>query len=292
MIRSMTGYGSASLSLEDGTVSAEARSVNSRGLRVVVKGPAGSETWEADLRELVQGHAKRGRVDVFVRVEETSGAGGRQLDGDRVGELLAASVRLREEFGVPGELDVGTLLALGGVLREGGADAAFVPDAESVSTAVETAMRELVEMREREGARLEVDLRARLRGISEAVDGAELLAPARLDRERARLQAAVSELTDKSFDDDRMAREIAMIADRWDVGEELVRARSHIDAFNEFLGMPAGEPVGKRLAFLVQELQREINTLGAKANDTGISRLVVGAKNEIEKLREQVENVE
>ncbi len=292
MIRSMTGYGAGSVSLEDGTVSAEARSVNSRGLRVVVKGPPGSESWESDLRELVEGHAKRGRVDIFIRFEEATGTGGRQLDVERVGELLAAAARLREEFGVSGELDVGAVLATSGVLREGVGDAGFAPGVDAVSQAVDEAMQGLLEMREREGARLEVDLRERLQGISEAVDGAEGLAPKRLERERARLQAAVAELAEKGFDEERMAREIAMVADRWDVGEELVRARSHIEAFVEFLDMPAAEPIGKRLAFLVQELQREINTLGAKANDTGISRLVVGAKNEIEKLREQVENVE
>jgi len=288
----MTGYGSGSVTPEGGSITVEARSVNSRGLSVVVKGAPGSEMWEPALRAVVQERVKRGRVDVFIRIEETPGALARTLDTERVREILDAGSRLREEFGVDGELDVGTFLSMGGVLREGVDGGRFTAEIGPVREALVRALEGLVDMREREGERLEIDLRARLDGIRRAVDGAEALAPERLDRERARLQAAVAELTSKGFDEDRMAREIALIADRWDVGEELVRARSHLDAFVEFLDAPADEPVGKRLGFLVQELQREINTLGAKANDTRISRLVVEAKNEIEKLREQVENVE
>ncbi len=292
MIRSMTGFGSASASLEGGTVTVEARAVNSRGLKVVVKGPAGSEGWESELRGVVESKARRGRIDLFVRLEDGAGATSRSLDEVRVRELLDASVRLREEFGVPGDVDISSLLQIGGIIREGGGERAFLPDLEVVAGTAAEAMVLLVDMRDREGARLEADLRERLEGISEAVAGAEALAPQRLERERARLQAAVVDLAGKGLDEERLAREIALIADRWDVGEELVRARSHLEAFVEFLDAPSDEPVGKRLGFLVQELQREINTLGAKANDARISRLVVEAKNDIERLREQVENVE
>ena len=292
MIRSMTGYGSATASLEGGTVTVEAKSVNSRGLKVVVKGPPGSESWERELRRVVESRAQRGRIDLFVRVEDAQGTAVRTLDEARVREVLDASARLREEFGVPGEPDVAALLRISGLIREGGEERSFAPDLDAVARTVAEAVDILVDMRDREGGRLEADLRERLEGISEAVSGAEALAPERLERERARLQAAVVELAGKGLDEERMAREIALIADRWDVGEELVRARSHLEAFAEFLEGPIDEPVGKRLGFLVQELQREINTLGAKANDVRISRLVVEAKNEIEKLREQVENVE
>jgi len=292
MIRSMTGYGSASVSPAGGIITVEARSVNSRGLSVVVKGSRSSDLWQPDLRAMVQKRLKRGRVDVLVRIEEARGASARTLDAERVREIIDAGARLRDEFGVAGELDVGALLATGGVLCEGGEDGGFDPAVGSVSEALAGALDGLVDMRDREGERLEVDLRARLAGLWRAVEGAEALAPERLTRERARLQAAVTELAPRGLDEERLAREIALIADRWDVGEEIVRARSHLEAFVEFLETPADEPVGKRLGFLVQELQREINTLGAKANDTAITRLVVEAKNEIEKLREQVENVE
>ncbi|WP_420441136.1 YicC/YloC family endoribonuclease [Candidatus Palauibacter sp.] len=293
MIRSMTGYGSATVTRESGTVTVEARSVNSRGLKVVVKAPPGGERWEGDLRALAESRARRGRLDLFVRVESMPDAGSTTLDEARVREVLAACARLRDDFGVSGEPDMASLLRVGGIFRKaGGEGTEFEPDPNDVKQAAADALELLVEMRDREGARLEVDLRGRLAGIRSAVDGAETLAPERLERERRRLRDAVDGLTGKGLDEDRLMREIALIADRWEISEELVRARSHVEAFEEFLEAPADEPVGRRLGFLVQELQREVNTLGAKANDPRISRLVVEAKNEIERLREQVENVE
>ena len=293
MIRSMTGYGSATVTRENGTITVEARSVNSRGLKIVVKAPPGGEEWESALRGLAESRARRGRLDLFVRVESASEAEGMSLDEARVQAVLDACARLREEFGVQGEPDVASLLRVGGIFRKaGGEGTEFVPEAEHVKEAATAALDLLVEMRDREGARLALDLRGRLEGIREAVDGAEALAPERLERERRRLRDAVEGLAGKGLDEDRLTREIALIADRWEISEELVRARSHVEAFEEFLAAPIEEPVGRRLGFLVQELQREVNTLGAKANDPRISRLVVEAKNEIERLREQVENVE
>ena len=293
MIRSMTGYGSATVTRERRTVTVEARSVNSRGLKVVVKAPPGGERWEGDLRALAEARARRGRLDLFVRVESMPDAGSTSLDEARVREVLDACARLRDDFGVSGEPDMASLLRVGGIFRKaGGEGTEFKPDVDDVKQAAADALDLLVEMRDREGARLEVDLRGRLAGIRSAVDGAEALAPERLERERRRLRDAVDGLVGKSLDEDRLTREIALIADRWEISEELVRARSHVEAFEEFLEAPVDEPVGRRLGFLVQELQREVNTLGAKANDPRISRLVVEAKNEIERLREQVENVE
>lgn len=291
MIRSMTGYGAAITTLDDGVISVEARAVNSRGLSVVVKSPPGTDAWEPPLRAVAGERVKRGRVDIYVRLESAPGGAGRALDEDRVRQTLDGFRRLREEFGVGGEIDVASLTRVGGIFREEGDDR-FVPDVEDVAATVERAMEELIRMREGEGARLADDLRERLAEIGAAIDEAERLAPARLERERDRLQAAVEELAGRSLDEERLAREIALIADKWNVSEELVRGRAHLEAFEEYLQAPPDEPVGKRLGFLVQELQREINTLGAKANDPAISRLVVEAKNEIERLREQVENVE
>jgi len=289
----MTGYGSATVTRESGTVTVEARSVNSRGLKVVVKAPPGRERWESELRALADSRARRGRLDLFVRVEGTPDAGGASMDEARVREVLDACARLRDDFGVSGEPDVASLLRVGGIFRTtGGEGVEFVPETDDVKQAAEEALDLLVEMRAREGARLEADLRGRLAGLRNAIHGAETLAPERLARERRRLRDAVEDLAGKGLDEDRLLREIALIADRWEISEELVRARSHVEAFEEFLEAPADEPVGRRLGFLVQELQREFNTLGAKANDSRISRLVVEAKNEIERPQEQVENVE
>jgi len=293
VIRSMTGYGSATESSSDHVVTVEARSVNSRGLKLVVKGPPGIEALEADLRAVVDEHARRGRVDLFIRIEDAGeGTATRELDDDRVRDVLAGLERLREHFGIGGGADLATLSRFGPLFRERAREVDPVGASDAIAAATTGAMSGLVEMRGREGERLEEDLRERLAGLSDGLAAAEQLAPERLERERTRLQDAVAELTQREFDDDRMSREIAMIADKWDVGEELVRARSHVAAFDEYLQLASEEAVGKRLGFLVQELQREINTLGAKANDTRITAHVVEMKNEIEKLREQVENVE
>ena len=294
MIRSMTGYGTAELETGRGTVGAEVRSVNSRHLNVSFRLPDVAQAWEPELRSRVSARVSRGHVQVSITARQTEDAGPSwELDEDRVQGWLDAFETLRTRFSVPGAVDLNLLVRAGGVLRERSAPAADWVERESVEAALERAVRALVDMREREGARLEEDLRRQLGAIRERVEAVEERAPERLDRERARLRAAVDELTNGlELEPGRVEREIALLADKWDLGEETVRARAHLDAFEEYLEGSADEPVGKRLSFLLQELHREINTMGAKANDAEISRQVVEAKNALEKLREQVENVE
>jgi uncharacterized protein (TIGR00255 family) len=294
MIRSMTGFGSATLELEGGSLTVEVRSVNSRHLNAAFRGLEVSGEREAELRATVAERVQRGRVEVALSADRPEGAVNRwELDEGRVQAYLDAIDVLQHKFGLPGRPDAVSLLRATGVLREKEGDGLDWLDTESVNEALTQALDSLVEMREREGARLETDLRERIAEIRQRTVEVERLSPARLETERDRLREAVRELTDGlALDEDRLLREIALIADRWDFGEELVRIVAHVDAFEEYMSATPGEPVGKRLAFLVQELQREINTLGAKANDTGISRHVVEMKSQLEKLREQVENVE
>lgn len=293
MIRSMTGYGTASLELAGGTIRAEARSVNSRHLKLVLRGPARVEAWEPEIRAALADAVRRGRLDVWITVEDGPQTSAWEVDHDRVSAYVATLRELADRHDLPGEIDLALISQTSGLLREAedGPGADLILD--EVLAVARSAVDGLVEMREAEGRRLDVDLRERIAALRHGLAGVEELAPERLTRERDRLRAAVTELTaGAEFDQDRIAREIALIADRWDLGEEIVRARAHLDAFDEYLAAPSEEPVGKRLSFLVQELHREINTTGAKANDIRISRQVVEMKNEIEKLREQVENVE
>lgn len=294
MIRSMTGFGSASADAGGTTVEAEVRSVNARHLRVDLGLPRGADEWEPRLRELVDDRVERGRVNVSVRVDGDSGGPSLELDDDRVEAYLSAFRTLKEEYDLPGRLDLELLVRAGGMLRERRTTAAENVDPDAVASVVDRALDGMIGMREREGKRLEDDLRARIDAVDEGLRRVEELAPRRLERERRRLREAASELVEEldGSDEDRLAREIALLADKWDLGEEVVRARSHVESFRELLSAPPDEAVGKRLKFLVQELHREINTTGAKANDTGISREVVEMKNEIEGLREQIENVE
>ena len=293
MIRSMTGFGAASHEGRQVSVTVELRSVNSRHLKLNFRLPFGAEAWEAPLRAQLSDGLQRGQVDVSVRVDERAEAAGVELDDSKVEAYVSALRQMQERFDLPGEIDLALMAAFGPLVRESRADVTERVEGEELSEAARAALSELVAMREAEGARLETELRARIAAVRTGLERVAPHIPARLEHERERLRAAVAELTGGvQLDEERVAREIALIADRWDVGEEMVRAEAHLDAFLEMLDAPGEEPVGKRLSFLIQELHREINTLGAKANDTGITREVVEMKNEIEKLREQVENVE
>lgn len=293
MIRSMTGFGAASHDGRRASVTVELRSVNSRHLKVNFRLPFGGDAWEAQLRAQLAEVLQRGQIDVSVRLDERTDEAGLELDEARVTSYLAAARALQEAHGLPGEVDLALLASFGPLVREARPDVTEAVDSEELAAAAGAALVQLIAMREAEGARLETELRERIDAILVGLERVEPHIPARLERERERLLAAVSELTGGAqLDEERVAREIALIADRWDVGEEMVRARAHLDALVELLGAPGDEPVGKRLSFLIQEIHREINTLGAKANDTSITREVVEMKNELEKLREQVENVE
>lgn len=294
MIRSMTGFGSASIDSDDASVEVEVRSVNSRHLRVNVSVPRGGDEWEPGIRELAGERVERGQLNVAVRVEGAESAPSMELDEDRVEAYLRAFRRLREEYNLPGQVDLSQMVRAGGLLRERRTMAAERVEEDEVLEAAGRALDAMVEMREEEGRRLARDLRERIDALEQGIDRVEELAPRRLERERARLREAVSELVEEygDRDRDRLDREVALLADKWDLGEELVRARSHLEGFRELLEAPPREAVGKRLKFLVQELHREINTTGAKANDADISREVVEMKNEVERLREQIENVE
>jgi len=294
MIRSMTGFGAAPLPAGPVQASLEIRSVNGRHLKLNVRLPTGLEAVEEPLRTLVSSVLRRGSVDVALRTDTSSGStAALQVDEDRVRAVIDAYRAISEQFGVPGEIDLSLIARTDRVLVERTPRLSELVDVGALEGAAGAALEQVVRMREAEGGRIAEDLRARLAAIATRLDVVAARAPERLERERGRLGAAVTELTvNAHFDDDRIAREIALLADRWDLGEELTRARAHLDAFEDLLNAPGDEPVGKRLGFLGQELLREINTIGSKANDSTIQHEVVEMKNEVETLREQIENIE
>lgn len=290
----MTGFGAGTAESDGESVVVELRSVNSRHLKLNFRLPPGCDRWESDLRDTLAGSVGRGHVDVTVRVDRRQGIrSSYRLDEDRVQALVEGVAALKERYDLPGDVDLGMLLSSDRILVEDTSGPGDTLDVDVVVRAVTEALKQLVDMRSIEGAKLEADIRGRVGEIRRHLEAVEERAPKRLDAERERLVGAVQELTEGlSLDEDRLLREIALIADRWDVGEELVRARAHLDAFVDLMDGPDDEPVGKRFGFLSQELLREINTTGAKANDVEMSRHVVEMKNELESLREQIENVE
>ena len=315
MIRSMTGYGTAETELSDGRVlRVEVRTVNHRHLSVSVRLPRGWEHLESATTSRVRERLARGRVALAVACEtvDREDPGVPDLDVERVRRHVTALRKAAEELAVEGSLDLGAIAALPGVWRSGKSHD-NPPDEDGLLECVTVALDELVAMREAEGARLEEELRTALDAIAARLESVEALAPARLVRERDRLRERVLALSDAvEVDEDRLAREIAYLAEKWDISEEVVRLRSHAAFFAEHLrsaeGLSAGRaavaeaasagpaetngPVGKRLGFVVQEMNREANTLGAKANDAGISAAAVAIKEELERIREQLENIE
>lgn len=295
MIRSMTGFGEAERQTEAGTLRVEIRTVNHRHLSVNFRTPASLAKYEPLMRDWLRAHLARGHANVAVRLEPATAAAavGLKLDDERVAAYLALFGELRTRFGVGGEPTLADVLRFNDVIvRDDEGGRVEVPQ-DDVQAVMEDAARAVAAMREDEGRRLQADLEGRLSAIDTALDAITELAPQRLAAERDRLRAAITELSQGvGVSEERLAQEVAYLAERWDVNEELVRFRSHNELFRELMAANPEEPVGKRLSFLVQEMHREANTIGSKANHAGIAHRVVSIKEEVERLREQVENVE
>jgi uncharacterized protein (TIGR00255 family) len=298
MIRSMTGFGEAELATAAGRLRAEARSVNHRYFSTNLRLGRALDRFEPQIREWLRARLPRGHVNFSLRLETSDEAQAGESPGLRVDETKARQyVRLlrdlQQRLDLPGEIDLGLLSRYMDLVVDDDSAAARVPEAEEIRAVVERAADAVFAMREQEGLRLRDDLEERLQGIEAAMARILELSPARLVAERDRMRRVVAELLDGvPLDEDRIAREIAYIAERWDISEEVVRLRSHIELFRESLTDASQEPVGKRLSFLTQEMNRETNTIGSKANDAAIEHQVIAIKDEIERLREQVENVE
>lgn len=295
MIRSMTGYGEAERDSAVGRLRVELRTVNHRYFSLNLRAPSSLERHEAEIKEWLRAELPRGHVNCAIRLVDGSDADAGptlRFNEERGREYLRVLEAMKQRLGLGGEVSVELMSRLPGVLEQSETEPLELPltDVRDVVTA---ALAGVVAMRGEEGERLRLDLEGRLRAIEEATAVVSSRAPARLLAERDRLRSAVRELApDAGVDEERLAREIAFLAERWDIGEELVRLASHIVAFREILGSDDTEPAGKRLGFLVQEMHREANTMGSKANDATIEHQVVAIKNEIERLREQVDNIE
>ena len=294
MIRSMTGFGEAEIQTAAGLLRAEIRTVNHRFFSLNVRNPSALDRYEPKIKEWLKPFISRGHINVTYRIEGQDGEAGPALalDADRAEQYLRVFHELKKRYELPGEITLEMMARFSDLVVREQAEVPEVAE-EAVAEVTAGAARGVVGMREAEGRSLHDDLEGRLEAIAEVLGVVEGRAPARLATERDRLRRSVLELAgDAGVDEERLAREIALMADRWDISEEIVRLRSHIDHFRSMLDEDSAAPVGKRLAFLVQEMHREANTIGSKANDAAIEHGVVAIKNEIERLREQVENVE
>jgi uncharacterized protein (TIGR00255 family) len=293
MIASMTGFGSAVRENEAAAVSVTVRSVNHRYLDIVVRLPPALAAAEPAVRGRVQQAVSRGRVEVSVAVQARGQAVRVELNEPLVRGVGEAVARAREIGLVEGPLTPGDVLRLPEAMRvvteNGGVAPAAV--AALVDEAVAAAVADLDAMRRREGAMLQADLEARRLALGDMLDRLARAAEAGQAALEARLARRVQDLhAEAHVDPALVAQEIVRFAARSDISEELVRFRAHLDHWRHLAAAP--EPCGRKLDFLLQEMHREINTIGSKAEGPDVPALVVQAKAELEKVREQVQNVE
>lgn len=291
MIRSMTGYGQAEGTVGSLRVVVDVRTVNHRFFSPSIKLPGAFGRWETDVREAMRLKVARGHVTLTARSERLTESA-LAIDEARFGAVTAQLQALVAEFGLSGGVDLASVLRMPDVMSAPREDDASGTAPELVSI-VDTALDALQRSRADEGERLATVLRQRLEVVEGALSRIAARAPERIVAYRDKLRENVQELAGGvAVDEARLAQEIAILADRMDVAEELDRFRSHIVAFRATLDDAGGEPVGKRLGFLLQEMLREANTTGSKASDAPILHDVVGLKEELERIREQVENLE
>jgi uncharacterized protein (TIGR00255 family) len=291
MIRSMTGFGSAEGEVGGALVAVEVRSVNHRFFNPTLKLPSEFARWEGDVREVLRRSITRGHVSLFARIAHDQSAG--RIDEARFAAYVQQLRDLQQRYQLDAALDVGTILRMPDVLATREQQGEVRGTAAELVEIVTRAVAAMDAMRVAEGARLCAYIEKRLQLIANGVERIAERAPQRLVEQRDRLRTAVQELAGGvAVDDQRLAQEVAILADRLDVSEEIARFRSHLDAFRATLKNAPSEGVGKRLGFLLQELLREANTTGSKANDSAILQDVLGIKEELERIREQVENLE
>lgn len=285
----MTGFGAAAGNAGGVTVTVEIRSVNHRFFTPTFKLPASLGRHEIELRDVLRSRVRRGHVTVFMRIERS---GGESASLDR--PLIAAWLKELRELASENDLappDLNLIAKLPGAFALTQEEAPV--DFPALLGLFGEAVRAFDDMRIAEGARLGELLATSLMAVGEALGRVEERAPVRVLEQRDRLRDAVRQLTEGvAVDEQRIAQEIAILAERLDVAEETGRLRSHLSAFRETLESDVPDGAGKRLGFLLQEMLREVNTIGSKAADSAILRDVVLMKEELERLREQVENIE
>ncbi len=294
-MKSMTGFGAGSARLGSGkaggTVSVEIRSVNQRFLDLKLSLPKEYGAFEAELRKTVQESAARGRLEVYVSRSLPGGERTRlEIDEQAARGYVEEWRRIKRKLRLPGEVDLSFLKGLSELYRPREASDSAASEVAAVRKALAAALAELDRSRLREGKHLEGDMRARIRAIEALAAGMAERAAAGFEETRRRIAERMRELLNGQVDENRILQEAAFQAEKSDVTEEIVRLKSHLAGLRDLCG--AAEPIGKKIEFLLQEIGREVNTVASKSSDLGLTELAVDAKSEVEKIREQVQNVE
>ncbi|HPL97177.1 MAG TPA: YicC family protein [Smithellaceae bacterium] len=292
MIKSMTGYGRVETMYGGRNVVVEAKSVNHRFLEISLKMPSILFPLEPEYKKKIAERFKRGRIDVSIRLEgEDAELSGINLNIDTARGYFNALMRLKEEFGIQEPVTIRDMISFRDIFAPSADKELDAPFLGQVEKTLQEALSILVGMRQDEGISLFSDMQMRLQGIREMVETMRVRSPQVVMDYQKRLSVRIKDLAAGfELDDARLAQEVAIMAERCDITEELVRMGSHISQFEGLL--KSDEAEGRKIDFLLQEMNREINTIGSKCNDLEIARQVIEAKSELGKLREQAQNIE
>ncbi|OPY86700.1 MAG: hypothetical protein A4E71_01393 [Smithella sp. PtaU1.Bin162] len=292
MIKSMTGFGRVETAGQGRKIVVEAKSVNHRFLEISLRMPPSLFSMELELKKKISEKIKRGRIEIFIRMEaDNTGTPEMLLNMEAARNYFAVLRRLKDEFGFTDEISLKTLVGFRDIFSQP-AEVEVSPEIiKQIEKALEEALNMLVHMRQEEGIAIYKDMEQRLDVIRTILEKVKVRAPQVVLEYQKRLAERIKELTAGCMiDDARLAQETAIMAEKSDITEEIVRMHSHISQFVELLQSKEAE--GKKIDFLLQEMNREINTTGSKNSDAEIARLVIEAKSELSKLREQAQNIE
>ena len=291
MIKSMTGYGRGQVQIDGLSFSVEIRAVNHRYGDISIKAPRLLMPLEAQIKKQVSAVLKRGKIDVFITQEATSQSVSQPVVNRPLADAyIRVFQQLISDFGLEGGIPLGLLAGQKDVLLVQESTIREQELTECLLQALDAALKALVFMREKEGEATRTDISQRLDILTDLLATVIVRAPQVAVEWQQKLKERLARLGDDAGDPQRIAQEIAIFADRCDISEEVTRFNSHLDQFKQLLDET--EPVGRQLDFLVQELNREANTMGSKSNDAELTRQVVLLKSELEKIREQVQNIE
>jgi uncharacterized protein (TIGR00255 family) len=292
MIKSMTGYGRAETICQEKNIVVEAKSVNHRFLEVLLRTPSALFPLEMEYKKKITEKFKRGRVEVFIRLEgEGADVSKVNLNMDIARDYFETLKRLKEEFNLESPVTLKNLIGFRDI---------FTPPSETklspeflnhVEKTFLEALAVLAGMRQEEGLSMFQDMKMRLKAIAEVLENIQSRAPQTVSEYQKRLSDRIKELTEGyTIDEARLAQEVAIMAERTDITEEIVRMHSHIGQFEALL--QSNDSEGRKIDFLLQEMNREVNTIGSKSSDVEITRHVIEMKSELGKLREQAQNIE
>jgi len=293
MIISMTGFGRGEAADNGISATVEIKSLNSRYLDLSIRLPQRLQDKELALKELVQKHISRGKLNINVHISESdSGEPHIKVDEVKVKAYARLLREVQDVAGIKGDINVRNITGFGDVFITKEDDEEILAQKWDIAQrALNNSIENLVAMRTQEGDQLKNDLIERIEAIETNLKEVEKITDGRVEDVRNKLRERIQQLfDDENFDKERLETEVAVIADKMDITEEVVRMRAHLKFFIEAIEQP--EPAGRRLNFLTQEMNRELNTIGSKANDSQIAHHIVRSKETLEQIREQVQNVE